>query len=167
MLTVTTPATVEPVTLAEAKAHLRLIHTDDDAMVSGLISAAREAVELRTGLALAAAGYLWAPPRFGGALPLWPATVTAVTQWDGSARVPVTDSRVDEARGRLVLGDYCEAQVAFTADPPASIPAALKASILLIVGELYENAEAATEKALADNPALDRLCWPYRRNLGV
>ena len=41
-LTRQTPPAVEPVTLSEAKAHLRVDATDDDAYIITLISAARE-----------------------------------------------------------------------------------------------------------------------------
>ncbi len=45
-LKLVTPPEVEPVTLAEAKAHLRLETTADDAFVTSLIPAARELVEI-------------------------------------------------------------------------------------------------------------------------
>jgi hypothetical protein len=44
-LTLITPPASEPVTLAEAKAHLRLEIGDDDALVAGLVTAARQHVE--------------------------------------------------------------------------------------------------------------------------
>jgi len=44
---------------------------------------------------------------------------------------------------------------------------AIKAAALLIVADLYENREGAGEKEIKENPAVMRLLFPYRRNLGV
>jgi uncharacterized phiE125 gp8 family phage protein len=53
----TTPPLVEPITLAEAKAHQRISHGDDDTYIARLISSARKQIELRTGLALIEQGW--------------------------------------------------------------------------------------------------------------
>ena len=56
-LILTTPPATEPVTLAEAKAHLRITHNDDDAYISTLIISARQQLEARMGLGLIAQGW--------------------------------------------------------------------------------------------------------------
>lgn len=140
MLTLVTPATDEPVSLDEAKAHLRVIHDGDDTMIASLITAAREVVELSTGRALAVAGYAWSP------------------EYEALPWTPLVPATVTSAAGVL--------PITFTT-APSPAPAALKAAILLMVGDLYENAAANTEKALAENPTLQRLIFPYRNNLGV
>lgn len=50
--TLTVAPNEEPITLAEAKLHCRVDHTADDALITGLITAARQQAEHRTGRAL-------------------------------------------------------------------------------------------------------------------
>jgi uncharacterized phiE125 gp8 family phage protein len=56
-LILTTPPLAEPITLAEAKAHLRITHNDDDAYVQRLVTAARRQIEARLGLSLITQGW--------------------------------------------------------------------------------------------------------------
>ena len=74
MLTVTAAAVAEPISLAEAKEHLRVFGSGNDTLIAGLISTAREHVERYTGRALAVASYTFASTdETAWALPLWPA----------------------------------------------------------------------------------------------
>lgn len=137
MLRLVTAATEEPVTLAEARAQLAVLHSAHDAMIDSLITAARELVERLTGYALAEASYEWTPE--GGRtepLPILPATV-------------------DSAEG-----DY---PIVFTTNPGPA-PEALKRAILLVAGDLFENREAGGSK-IEENPAFQRLTFPFRRIL--
>jgi hypothetical protein len=140
MLRVVTQAAAdtEPVTLAEAKLHLRADGGDSDTLISALITAAREVVERQTGYALAATSYEWTPEGDRTEpLPILPGTVTS-----GLGVYPILFATV-----------------------PGVTPAALKAAILLLVGDLFTNTEAGTEKVLAENPAVQNLMFPFRRVL--
>lgn len=53
----TAPPALEPVTLAEAKAFLRIGHAEEDALIGTLIIAARTRIETATGLALIQQGW--------------------------------------------------------------------------------------------------------------
>ena len=51
---------------------------------------------------------------------------------------------------------------------PVPVPAAVRAAILLIVGDLYAHREAQfVGTSHAENPAVMRLLAPYRTNMGV
>lgn len=175
MLRVVTPATVEPVTLDEAKAHVRADDDSLDTIITAAITAAREVVELQTGLALAAAEWRWdaygLPVAKLSRIPLGPIdAISAVTYADADGArqtVDPADYVADLGRSTIALApgdDWTALSVEFTT-APANIPAALKAAILLIVGDLVANTEASVEKPLVENPAVQNLMFPYRRVL--
>ena len=138
MLRLITAATAEPVSVAQAK---RILHIDHDALdddIPNVISAARELVERRTGFALAEASYEWTP--VGGRhspLPIWPGETTS------------------EPGAFPIL---------FTTKP-GPVPEPLKLAIIMLVGDLLDNPEAAGEKVLHQNPGFARLVFPYTRVL--
>lgn len=167
----------EPVSVQEAKAHLRVFHSRDDEMIERLIVAAREAAEQFTNRSLVAASYRWVRDGFESrfVLPLWPvAAIDAVTYLDDDdARqtVAVDDYSFDADRLSLRPVDGwpsgTEVNVEFTTDP-GDVPQAIKQAILLMVGDLYEQSNATIVGAApARNPAIDYLLWPYRRGLGA
>lgn len=55
-----------------------------------------------------------------------------------------------------------------SAGQPVAVPASIRAALLLIVGDLYENREGQIIGATrADNPAVMRLLTPYRKGMGI
>lgn len=174
LVTVVAP-TVEPVTLAEVKAHLRVTHADQDALIATYISAAREAVEVNTGRALAAGTYRWVSEDAIGAysrLPLWPvATVTTVTYENAAGtRVAFTGHVLDGERSLLALvppEGGSALSVTFTT-VAGILPFALKAAIFLITEDLYRQAGGLIAgESVEVNPTVDRMLYPFRINLGV
>jgi uncharacterized phiE125 gp8 family phage protein len=177
------PPAVEPVSLAQAKAQLRLDHDAEDDLVAALIPAARGLVELKTRRALIDQGWRIALDRWPrrGAVRLSPlpvVSVDAVTVYDGEGAPHVLaadEVEVDLAGGRLVpcsaarrpgravngieidLGcGYGE-----TAD---AVPEALRQAVLMLVAHWFEVREAASLGVIASPVALgfEALVAPYR-----
>jgi uncharacterized phiE125 gp8 family phage protein len=77
---VTQPA-IEPLSLAEAKAYLRVDHAADDGLIAAFVTGVRQRLEGRTGKAFLAQGWrvmldAWPP---GGEVPLSPCPVLSVS----------------------------------------------------------------------------------------
>ena len=154
----------EPVTLAEAKAHLRVTASDENDLISALIVAARQYCENLSGRTLAPRNFLQTLDRFpdgGGDITLRRSPVTAVAsvyyyslETTNTLMVLNTDYRMDlqqiPARIRLPLGTTLwknayttddAVRITYTAGA-VSAPTAAKQTILLLVGHWFENRES-------------------------
>lgn len=164
-LAVATQPTVEPVTIDEAKAHLRVDHADEDALIHGLIRAAREYVENVTARTLITTTYDLSLPAFPSCgyieFPRSPVqSVTSVTYRDSagaSTTWGTSNYLVDTAGlvGRLVPA-YGVSWPSFTAYPvnpvtvrfvagygaAGDVPEQLRQAMLLYLTHLYENRSA-------------------------
>ena len=192
ILSVTSAPATEPVTTAEAKAHLRIAtdFTDDDTKIDAFIAAARAYVETFTGRSLVTRTYALRARDFcelegsDGVirLPRPPlASVSSVAYVDtndasqtiSSANYHVlagTDGGTLEPiltyawpQTRGLAGDVTITYIAGYG-AASSVPDDFKAAILLLVGELYENREDAIVGAIVTTAPLaaDRLLAPYR-----
>jgi uncharacterized phiE125 gp8 family phage protein len=172
-----TPPVVEPVTLADARLHLKVDTSDDDALITSLVTAARARAEWHTGRALNTQGWiLWLDcwPQCGVIeIPLPPLqSVASVTVYapDGSATVldPAT-YQVDatSAPARLALKSSVlpprnlrginSVAIAFTAgygNDSDDVPAGFRAAILELIAFLYEHRGEAPAELPADILAL-------------
>ena len=179
-LTLVSPPFSEPVTLAEAKAHLKLDIADDDVLIASLITAARARTEWHTGRALVSQSWtlrLDAWPNDGFEIPLPPLqSVTAVTTYarDDTAHVVGSSTyQVDAASApaRLTLKGGIlpptdlrainAVEVAFIAGYGAAsaVPAPLKQAILQTVADLYSH---RGDEAAVVSQAAEALLAPYR-----
>ncbi len=187
-LVLVTPPSTEPISLSEAKTHLRVENTDDDTFISALITAARETVETITRRALVTQTWDYIlddwPDGDTITLPLPPLqSVVSVTYKDKDGNIQTfanSNYVVDTASepGRLVLTDDANwpsdelypagaITVEFTAGYGAAtaVPQSLKQAMLLLIGHWYENREAVavTGAIPKEMPlAVDALLWPYR-----
>jgi uncharacterized phiE125 gp8 family phage protein len=178
----------EPISLAEAKAHLRIDGNDEDALLASLIAAARMAVERTLSLALITESwslYLDGWPRSGTiVLPIQPAqAVTAVRVYDPDDEPATVNSEtysvdVLSEPARLVLSAGAVQlsparllnafEVAFTAgygDEASDVPDPLRHAIKLLVAHWFEQREPVVLGAAAQEvPAtVAGLLLPYRR----
>lgn len=179
------PPAAEPLTVAAAKAHLRVTHDGEDALIGDLLRAAREEVERQTGLALIAQGWRLV-------LDDWPAdglvtlgrhpvrAVEAVTVYDDAgepAVVPATSYRVDAlsrparvlVTERMAVGSALNGiEIDFSAgygEAGTDVPDGLKRAMLLLVAHWFEFRGALPpDMQPASFPAgFDRLLAPFRQ----
>ncbi|MCE9650579.1 MAG: head-tail connector protein [Parvibaculum sp.] len=170
----------EPVTLAEARAHLRLDGADEDALLSAFITAARAVLEGETRRAFVTQNWRLLLDEWPGReliLPLAPiAAVTAVTV-DGAGALDATlyETALAGDGPRLVAAGAWPAPsrrvagiaVDFTAGygSAADVPTPLKQAVLLLAAHWFDRREPA---GLGDGPAelppaVKALAAPYRR----
>lgn len=173
---------VEPVTLIDAKATLRLDHDGEDELIEGLICAAREEVEASCGLALIEQEWrlsLDRLPRSGRVLlrrhPV--RTVNSITAFgrDGEASIvdPVTYRL--EAAGRPARLHFLNLpsnavngiEIDFTAgfgEAGTDVPDLLKRAMLVLVAHWYEfRASYGTKDQPVSFPSgYERLIAPWR-----
>jgi len=183
----TVAPTAAPVSLVEAKAHLRVDHSDDDSLIEGLIEAATAYLDGWTGIlgrALVTQTWRQDLAAFGDPirLPLSPvASVSSVTYYDqagaeqtlsASAYVLLADSAgayIDLASGQswpAVANKADPVRVTFVTGYGAAsdVPRPIRQAILLHLGLLYEHREAASGSGPAAELPLAHgaLVAPYR-----
>ena len=178
-LTQTVAPTAEPVTLAIAKAHLRVTWTDDDDYIAELIAGARDAAETECGRAFITRTYtltLADFPRLYSQdcghdilLPVGPVgSVTGITYTDSAGAtqtLATTDYSVGAKTARIspvvswptTYYPYSPENVTVTytagfGPTYASVPAAARAAVLLILADRYENRGDNMSNFLADRP---------------
>ncbi|VAV99818.1 hypothetical protein MNBD_ALPHA06-751 [hydrothermal vent metagenome] len=146
---------IEPVSLLQAKAWLRLDITAEDALVSQLIMTARirsEAVTRRAFISQSIREIAKANPETGivdlDVLPLQSISEIAEIHADGSEQILAAEAYVvDSDNGRVLLQQshantsYRLSYIAGYGDSAEDVPAPLKTAILLQVGWLFEHRE--------------------------
>ena len=184
----TVPPAELPVSLAEAKAHLRVDYTDEDTLISAMIGAATAHLDGWSGIlgrALVTQTWLAVFEDFPTGrllrLPIGNVQSATVSYRDDSNSsqtlnashyYPITDSFgpalvLDGGKTWPSTYDYRPDAVSVTMvcgyGAASAVPEAIKAAIKLIVGDLYMNRETKITKNMTENPTVDRLITPYRR----
>lgn len=163
-LIVTSPPAAPAVSLAEAKAHLRVEHAIDDAMIAAMVAAAQDIAEAHCQRRFVTQTVQWAAPSLTARLPLAPVDMeTVVVEYVADGQTSFTtwpaSNYVVRTRG-TDAGTYISAVTSFdwpiierdvavpvriTFNVGADVaPAAVKAAILLMVGDLYKTRETYT-----------------------
>jgi uncharacterized phiE125 gp8 family phage protein len=143
---VDTPIAFEPVTLAEVKVWLRVDHAVDDALIEGLIAAARERAEHYTNTAFARraleitapAGTTRIRPSLGPVV-----SITSVTD-DGILLPQSGYSILSSCADTVELAAPAVGEVVLllevgAATTPEEIPAVVRLAMQLMITEHYEN----------------------------
>ena len=170
---------VEPVTLAEAKAHMRIDAADEDDLIGALVAAARVAAETEIRRVMIEQSWrafieIWPAP--GIELPVQPAlSVDAVRSIDADGAATVLDPgdyAFDAADGTVALKNAVAGtdhhEIDFRAGYGASgddVPEPLRQAILMLATHWHEHRSAVGDSDAAANTPLAyrELIAPYRR----
>lgn len=156
------PPPVEPITLAEAKAFIRVDHDDEDALITTLIASARDQLEAYLNTAMIARPMqVSVPAACEVRLPRWPVMSVETVLSNG---VEISEYHVDLRRRPATLSVFAtdHIEIAFTAGyglGPEDVPAPLRQAMLLLVSCGFEHRDID-----ADTMPLmvDALTMPYR-----
>ena len=159
---------LEPVSLVEAKAWLRVEHSADDALIAGLIRTARTLCEAFTRQVLIARGIRETLTAGGdwqrlGATPV--RAIAAVTALDGSTLADSAETDIDANGDGWVRGRGPEqVRVTYSAGLAGDwngVPEPLRQGIIRLVAHLYATRDGAGD---AGPPAAVSALWrPWRR----
>lgn len=177
-----TPPSVEPIGLAYSKTFLRVDGTDEDTLITDLISTARVQVENILGRTLINRALLYRGPVPNGhclALPRPPllavTRLSVVGEDDQIIDIPTTDYKISTRRdpGEIRLaGNHCwrdylvgctTIEIEFRAgygDTLADIPLPIIQAILLLLAQHYEYRDGAKHPPVP--MMVDALLMPYR-----
>lgn len=177
-----TPPGIEPISLEEAKLHLRVDATDEDIPIGLLIVAARQAAEAETWRALM-------PQTMELSLSCWPhkiylphpplASVTSIKYLDTAGVLQTMDPAdyiVDDySEPAKIVPAYGKCWPMVRHQPNAilvryvagyanisSVPQAIKSWMLLRIGTLYRNREDVVTGQVSELPHADSLLDGYR-----
>jgi uncharacterized phiE125 gp8 family phage protein len=176
-----TPPAVEPLSLPDAKAFLRVEHGDDDDLIGALVASARIHVETLTRRALIAQTSRFARDRWpaSGIISVRPAPLrelvaVRVYRADNTAQLIATDGfGVDRtssillvpegmpAPARPAAGIEIDVEVGY-GEEPSDVPEPLRQAIRLLVAYWYENRSLPTGHDTAVPGNVSALLAPYR-----
>lgn len=178
--------TVEPITLAEAKLHLRVDSAEEDALIAAQLSAARESAEQFLGVALAVQTWELALDAFpAGAIELPGGLVSAVESITyanaaGVDQIAAGSSYYLDSYStpNWLVPSYGTTWPSSYATPNAirvryvvggaTVSPSIKAAILLTLGHLFAQREDTAVVSLAAIPMGSRaLLQPFRTGMGI
>lgn len=181
-----TDPVAEPVTLAEAKRQLRYDGSDEDTLITALISVARDYIEQFT-------GRYWAKATFSIYFDSFPAldnpfdilipeieSVDTISYLDSNqaTQTITAGTTLDSERRQLRYNtvwptDAISVKLTITAgtdnaaSPADVIPGAIKQAILLVITDLFNNRASLTTMQTYKNKAVEMLAYPYRVRIGI